>query len=243
MGQKKFISPKKREEWYSQWDSCAEKLILLDLDGTILDTAGDLGGAANALRKKRGMSAIDIAEYRGFISLGARGMIKVALDLNADDPKFNEVREEFLEEYSKNLLNETKFLPNMDVFLKNLGEVNIAWGIVTNKHTNYALPIVNGISLLNEGCSILVCGDTTNYPKPNPEPILFALNELGFTGKQTVYIGDDPRDIQSGYSAGCWTHALKFFENKASKGINSWGSDETSFNVVEMARKLGLSIA
>ena len=243
MDQKKIILPKKREKWYSEWGRCVEKLILLDLDGTILDTAGDLGGAANVLRKKRGMSAIGISEYRGFISNGAKGMIQVALDLNSDHPEFDEVKEEFLEEYSKNLLNETKFLPNMDVFLKKLGESNITWGIVTNKHTKYALPIVNGIPLLNEGCSILVCGDTTNNPKPHADPILFALKELGFSGKQTVYIGDDPRDIQSGYNAGCWTHALKFFENKTSTGINDWGSDETSFNVVELARKLGLSIA
>lgn len=243
MDQKKFTSPKKREEWYSRWDRCAKKLILLDLDGTILDTAGDLGGAANVLRKKRGMSAIDIAEYRGFISKGAKGMIQVALDLDSDHPKFDEVREEFLEEYSRNLLNKTQFLPNMDVFLKKLDEMNIKWGIVTNKHTKYALPIVNSITLLNESCSILVCGDTTNYPKPHPDPILFALKELNFSGEQTIYIGDDPRDIQSGYSAGCWTHALKFFENKASKGIKCWGSDETSFDVMEMARKLGLSIA
>ena len=243
MEQKKIISPKKRDEWYSQWRHFAEKLILLDLDGTILDTAGDLGGAANVLRERRGMSPIDINEYRGYVSKGARGMIQVALDLNSDHPKFDKVREEFLEEYSKNLLNKTKFLPNMDVFLSKLIETNITWGIVTNKHKNYALPIVNGITLLNEGCSILVCGDTTDYPKPYPDPILFALNELGFTGKQTVYIGDDPRDIQSGYNAGCWTHALKFFENKASTGITCWGSDETSFDVVELARKLGLSIA
>jgi phosphoglycolate phosphatase len=243
LDQKKIISPKKREEWYSTWNRCEKKLILLDLDGTILDTAGDLGGAANVLRKKRGMSAIDIAEYRGFISKGAKGMIQVALDLDSDHPKFNEVREEFLEEYSKNLLNKTKFLPNMDLFLKKLDEMNIKWGIVTNKHTNYALPIINGITLLNEGCSILVCGDTTNHPKPHPDPILFALKELNFTGEQTIYIGDDPRDIQSGYSAGCWTHALKLFENKASTGIKSWGSDETSFDIIEMARKLGLSIA
>ena len=243
MDKKKFIPPKKREEWYSTWNRCTKKLILFDLDGTILDTAGDLGGAANVLRKKRGMSAIDIAEYRGFISKGARGMIQVALDLDSDHPKFDEVREEFLEEYSKNLLNKTKFLPNMDIFLKKLDEMNIKWGIVTNKHTIYALPIIKGITLLNEGCSILVCGDTTNYPKPHPDPILFALKELGFTGKQTVYIGDDPRDIQSGYNAGCWTHALKFFENKASTGKKCWGSDETSFDVIEMARKLGLTIA
>ena len=243
MDQKKIIFPKKREEWRSEWDECAEKLVLLDLDGTILDTAGDLGGAANLLRKKRGMSAIDIAKYRGFVSKGAKGMIQVALNLDSDHPQFDQVREEFLEEYSKNLLNKTKFLPKMDVFLKKLDEMNITWGIVTNKHTKYALPIVNGINLLNKGCSILVCGDTTNYAKPHPDPILFALKELGFTGKQTVYIGDDPRDIQSGYNAGCWIHALKFFENKASTGIKCWGSDETSFDVIEMARKLGLSIA
>ena len=116
--------------------------MLLDLDGTVLDTAGDLGDAANQLRKKRGLDSLDLALYRPEVSRGARGMISIALNKNWNDPDFEHLRVEFLEAYYKNLLNKTDFIPGMDRFLVRLTSQNITWGIVTNKYKKYARPII-----------------------------------------------------------------------------------------------------
>ena len=237
-------TPVARFYWSEKWSSCSKKLVLLDLDGTILDTAGDLGSAANQLRKRRGLDSLDIDSYRPEVSRGARGMIHVALNKDWTDPDFEQLRLEFLDAYYNNLLNQTDFIPGMEEFLSELIGLNIKWGIVTNKYQKYAKPIIEGIKLLNNHCSVLVCGDTTNHAKPHPEPVLFARKTLTFEGVETIYIGDDPRDIQSGYNAGCWTHAVNFFvENNKKPRLSEWGSDDFSITVQELRNKLGLVLA
>ncbi len=237
-------TPVARSFWAEKWSSFSRKLVLLDLDGTILDTAGDLGAAANQLRNRRGLEPLDIDLYRPEVSRGARGMIHVALNKDWTDPEFEHLRLEFLDAYFNNLLNKTDFIPGMEDFLNKLIEQNIKWGIVTNKYQKYAKPIIEGIKLLKENCSILVCGDTTNHAKPHPEPVLHALKLLSFDGERTIYIGDDPRDIQSGYNAGCWTHGVNFFvDNNEKPHLLDWGSDDFSTTVQELGNKLGLDLA
>ena len=241
---KTLPAPVARSFWAEKWSSCSKKLVLLDLDGTVLDTAGDLGDAANQLRNRRGLDSLDIDLYRPEVSRGARGMIHVALNKNWTDPDFEQIRLEFLDAYYSNLLNQTDFIPGMEEFLNELIDQNIKWGIVTNKYQKYAKPIIDGIKLLNEHCSVLVCGDTTNHAKPHPEPVLHARKLLTFEGEETIYIGDDPRDIQSGYNAGCWTHAVNFFvENNKKPHLSEWGSDDFSITVRELRNKLGLELA
>ena len=241
---KRLPSPVARSCWAKKWISCPKRLVLLDLDGTILDTAGDLGGAANQLRNRRGLDSLDIDLYRPEVSRGARGMIHVALNINCTDPDFEQLRLEFLDTYYNNLLEKTEFIPGMEEFLSELSNQNIKWGIVTNKHQKYAKPIIEGIKLLKNYCSVLVCGDSTNYAKPHPEPVLHARKLLTYDGEETIYIGDDPRDIQSGYNAGCWTHAVNFFvENNNKLHLSEWGSDDFSTTVHELGNKLGLELA
>ena len=237
-------APVGRSFWSEKWSACSKKLVLLDLDGTILDTAGDLGSAANQLRNRRGLDSLDIDLYRPEVSRGARGMIHVALNKDWTDPDFEQLRLEFLDAYYNNLLDQTDFIPGMEEFLSELIDQNIKWGIVTNKYQKYAKPIIDGIKILNKHCSVLVCGDTTNHAKPHPEPILHALKSLTFEGEETIYIGDDPRDIQAGYNAGCWTHAVNFFvENNKKPHLSDWGSDDFSITVQELRNKLGLDLA
>ncbi len=237
-------APVARLFWSEKWHSYSKRLVLLDLDGTVLDTAGDLGDAANQLRKKRGLDSLDLALYRPEVSRGARGMISIALNKNWNDPDFEHLRVEFLEAYYKNLLNKTDFIPGMDRFLVRLTSQNITWGIVTNKYKKYARPIIEGIKLLRKNCSVLVCGDSTSHAKPHPEPVLHARRLLNFAGEETIYIGDDPRDIQSGYNAGCWTHAVNFFcEDGGKPHLSDWGSDDFSTTAAELGNKLGVDLA
>ena len=241
---KTLPTPVTRSFWAEKWSSCSKRLVLLDLDGTILDTAGDLGSAANQLRNRRGLDSLHIDLYRPEVSRGARGMVHVALGKDWTDPDFEQLRLEFLDAYYNNLLDQTDFIPGMEEFLTELTNKDIKWGIVTNKYKKYAEPIIAGIKLLQKHCSVLVCGDTTNHPKPHPEPVLHALKLLSFDGEETIYIGDDPRDVQSGYNAGCWTHAVNFFgENKNKPHLSEWGSDDFSITVYELANKLGLDLA
>jgi phosphoglycolate phosphatase len=128
-------------------------------------------------------------------------------------------------------------MPGMENLLKILEKNKILWGIVTNKYEKYTLPIVKGLKLFDR-CSTLICGDTLDFCKPHPAPVQLAINNLQLNPKAVVYVGDDPRDIQSGFNAGCWTIGIAF-ETFIEKSIaNDWNSDETVFSSEEISSLL-----
>jgi len=92
---------------------------------------------------------------------------------------------------------------------------------------------------LNE-CSTIVCGDTLSYCKPHPAPVLHAIKEINIEPQGVVYIGDDPRDIQSGFNAGCWTLAVAFDIYVEKETAKAWGGDETATNCQEILSFLDL---
>ena len=233
--------PISRSNWKKLWLRKEKKLILFDLDGTLLDTAGDLGAAANLLRKKNNLSPLPIEKYRPHVSRGARGMIKAALGISWKDSEFKKLKNEFLENYQKNLLVFTRFMPKIQNLLSSIEKSEITWGIVTNKHHKYAAPIIKGMNL-DKRSSILVCGDTLEFSKPHPAPVSYAIKSLGFDCKETIYVGDDPRDIQSGFNAGSWTLAISFEKNIERTDLAKWGSDEIAKNSEEMAEIFGINL-
>lgn len=232
-----WLRPFPRNYWYEVWSKFTNKAVLFDLDGTLLDTSGDLGAAANSLRAEKKLPPLPIEILRPHTSRGARGMIDIALGISWDHPSYEELRVKFLRKYEQCLLVTTKFMPEMDTLLKILENNKILWGIVTNKHERYTLPIVKGLHLA-ERCSTLVCGDTLDYCKPHPAPLQHAINELQLDPQAVVYIGDDPRDIQSGFNAGCWTMGVAFKSFVEKSQASAWGSDVTVTNAQEISSLL-----
>ncbi len=229
--------PKKRDGWVKSWSNFERKGVLFDLDGTLLDTAGDLGAAANILRSSADLPPMPIEKLRPHTSRGARGMIEVALGVKWNEPDYEELRKKFLKEYEMCLFKTTKFMPNMDQLLLNLEKNKILWGIVTNKHEKYTMPIVEGLKL-NKRYSTLVCGDTLEFCKPHPAPVKYAIENLQLSPKSVVYIGDDPRDIQSGFNAGCWTIGVAFDSFIKKSKAYTWGSDATVSSADEISALL-----
>ena len=87
-----------------------QKLVLFDFDGTLADSAPDLAAAANRLRLARGLEALPYAALRPYASHGARGLLKAALDLNADDPDYETYKKKFLVDYEQNMTQLTTLL-------------------------------------------------------------------------------------------------------------------------------------
>ncbi|MEO8188636.1 MAG: HAD family hydrolase, partial [Burkholderiaceae bacterium] len=125
----------------------AIRLVLLDLDGTLVDTAPDLAAAANRMRIARGIEPLPISELRPFVSHGARGMVGRAFNVAVDDTRYGELRQEFLREYESALCMESALFPGMDDTLRHLEQRGIKWGIVTNKFARFTLPLVQALSL------------------------------------------------------------------------------------------------
>jgi phosphoglycolate phosphatase len=198
------------------------RAVLFDLDGTLIDSAPDLAGAANDLRAAHGLAALPYAELRPMVGAGARGMVGAAFDVAPGDTRFEALRDAFLARYESRLLQQTVVFEAMQPVLAALGRAGLAWGIVTNKARRFAQPVVQGLRLAP---ATLVCGDTTPHAKPHPAPLLAAALQLGQAPAACVYVGDDHRDIQAGRAAGMPALAAAWGYLGRGEAIGAWGAD------------------
>jgi len=219
------IRPSPRADWHAQWRGHAARAMLFDLDGTLLDTAPDLAHAANHLRLARGLPALPIETLRPFVSQGARGMLAQGLGISADDPAYDDYKREFLEVYGKNLSRQTGFWPGMKEVVDVLDARGMPWGVVTNKIMRFTEPLLKDLDLFHR-CAVVVGGDTTAYAKPHPAPLAHALERLQLPAQAVAYVGDDLRDIQSGFAAGTWTIACDFGHHAGELPPERWGADQ-----------------
>lgn len=197
-------------------------LVLFDLDGTLADTAPGLAAAANRQRERRGLPPLPYEALRPVASHGARGLLRVALDLQPDHPDFDTTRLQFLDDYAELMYQYSSLFGQVPALLQQLATAGLRWGIVTNKATVLAEPLVRHLGLAAE---VLVCGDTTAHAKPHPEPLLHAAQQLQQPANLCLYVGDDIRDIQAGRAAGMRTVAAAWGYCGTEHPILSWQAD------------------
>ena len=211
--------------------------VLFDLDGTLVDSAPDLAGAANHLRVVRGLSPRPYAELRPMVGAGARGMLAAAFGIGPGDADYEAMRDEFLACYSQRLLQETAVFLNMQPVLEYLNAMPLTWGIVTNKVLRFAEPLVAGVTLLSRA-AVLIAGDSTPFAKPHPEPLLEAARRLGVSPARCLYVGDDHRDIVAGRAAGMATLAAGWGYLGQGAPIDAWGADGVISEPLELLQWL-----
>ena len=176
------------------------KAVLFDLDGTLVDTAPDLGGALNRQLQRHGHKIIPIEVIRPHASAGARGLLKLGFGVTPEDQSFNALREEFLQLYEDFICNETVFFPEMLELLAELERRSLPWGIVTNKPHRFTVPLVEKLGL-TQRVACIVSGDIVPRAKPFPDSLLRAAEIIKLSPENIVYIGDDERDIQAARAA------------------------------------------
>ncbi|MDM0045513.1 HAD-IA family hydrolase [Variovorax dokdonensis] len=183
--------------------------VLFDLDGTLIDSAPDLGAAADKMRVARGLPSLPLERYRPMAGAGARGMLGVAFDMSVDHPDFPAMREEFFVNYENAMAVRTCAFDGIPELLAGLSQLGLPWGVVTNKSVRFAAPLTASMPLFAQ-MAALVCGDTTPYAKPHPEPLLEAARRLAVDPARCIYVGDDERDILAGRAAGMRTVAAEY---------------------------------
>ncbi len=199
------------------------KAVLFDLDGTLVDSAPDLAGTANDMRRMRGLPELPHEALRCHAGSGARGMLGVAFGMASDALGYAELRDEFHALYAARLLRLTRCFEATPRVLQALDERGIAWGIVTNKAMRFAGPLVQAFGL-SRG-AVLVAGDSTAHTKPHPAPLLEAARRLGLPTAACVYVGDDERDVIAGRAAGMRTLAASWGYLGAGQDPHAWGAD------------------
>jgi phosphoglycolate phosphatase len=200
------------------------KGVFFDLDGTLADTAPDLVAAANQLLIARNLAPKQYEVLRPCASAGARGLIGGAFGIDPDHPDFIPLRDEFFANYEKALLVNSVLFEGVDHLLDQLDGAKLPWGIVTNKSERFTNPLTDLMGLRQRAAST-VSGDTTPYSKPHPEPILHAARIANIDPSNSVYVGDDIRDIVAGKAAGMKTIAAAYGYCGCEEPPEAWGAD------------------
>jgi len=212
--------------------------VLFDLDGTLIDSAPDLAGACNEMRIERGLAPLPYERLRRMVGSGARGMVGVSFGLVPESPGYVELRDEFLARYEARMTRETKVFDDMAPVLARLEGEGLPWGIVTNKATRFAVPLVAALGLA-ERAAALVCGDTVAHSKPHPAPLLEAARRLGVAPQGCAYVGDDRRDVDAGRAAGMLTVVAEWGYLGDGDAPKTWGADHLIARPDELSGLIG----
>ena len=200
--------------------------VLFDLDGTLIDSAPDLGAAADKMRTDRGLPSFALERYRPMAGAGARGMLGVAFDMSPVHPDFEEMKEEFFVNYERCMTQRTFAFDGVNALIQSLVAAKLRWGVVTNKASRFTDPLTRDMPLF-ASAAVIVSGDTTPHAKPHPEPLFEAARRLALAPTRCLYVGDDHRDIVAGLAAGMGTVAATYGYLGSATDATQWGAHAT----------------
>ena len=199
------------------------KLVLFDLDGTLLDSAPDMAATVNRMRAARGQGAMPLADLRPHVSKGSRAMSAAAFpELGGEVPA--EMIREFLDLYEGELGKHSLLFDGVPDLLDAIESAGSRWGIVTNKPEYLAKQVLPQLGW-EARSAILIGGDTLPERKPHPLPLLHSAQALGVTIEDCVYVGDDQRDIDSARAAGMRSIVALWGYRRDHDDPATWGGD------------------
>jgi N-acetyl-D-muramate 6-phosphate phosphatase len=213
-------------------------VLLLDLDGTLLDTAPDLTAALNRLMLDEGRPALDVYTVRQHVPNGAAALVRLAFGSlpPAESERF---RQRLLDLYADNLSVETKPFEGFDELLGRVEGASMPWGVVTNKVGLLTVKLLTAQGLSTRA-SCIVSGDTVPEQKPHPRPLLHAAALIGRPPSECLYVGDSERDIQAGRAAGMNTVVARFGYIATDDEPERWNADGIVDHPLELIPWLNL---
>ena len=194
--------------------------VLLDLDGTLLDTAPDLARALNELRAEQRLQPLAFEHIRPHVSNGANAVVRLGFP-DADTARFETLRARFLDLYRAQLVVDTRLFPGFEEVLGLLEAHRIPWGVVTNKPHWLTEPLMRELGLYQRaGC--VLSGDSLPVRKPDPLPLLTAARQLKVEPARCLYLGDALRDVQAARAANMVALGASFGYIGAHDDVADW---------------------
>lgn len=174
------------------------KTVLFDLDGTLLDTLEDMTDALNRTMRKFGLPERTLKEVRSFVGNGARRLIELAT--GAEGERLEEILAVYKKDYDENYLIKTAPYPGILELLKTLRQNGVRTGVVSNKPDSTVQELSE--ALFQELADVSVGEKAGIRRKPAPDTVLAAMEQLGASKADTVYVGDSEVDIATARAAG-----------------------------------------
>ena len=198
--------------------------VLFDLDGTLVDTAPDMGAALNNLLIEENRQPLPLATIRPLVSQGGLVLTRLGFAGKVTDAEIEPLRQRYLQHYHAIVADESKLFDGYAEILDELESRSIRWGIVTNKPEWLTHPLLEQLDLaLRTGT--VIGGDTLEHRKPHPLPLQVAAKQLGVNCNNCVYVGDDERDIVAGKAANMKTLVAAYGYIEDATCIESWDAD------------------
>ena len=199
------------------------RAILFDLDGTLLDTAPDMVGALDELRRENGLAPLPFQEVRASVSHGSARLVRLGFP-DSDVERLAALQRRYLEIYSAALSGRTRLFPGMDAVLAELAARRLALGIVTNKPAWLTDPLLEQLGL-RERFACVISGDSLSERKPHPMPLLHAAKLAGATPDACIYVGDAERDVQAARAAGMQSVVATYGYLAEGENWRAWRGD------------------
>ena len=184
-------------------------VVGFDLDGTLLDTSGDLTAAVNHALASAGRPALSVAEVRPMIGGGSRHMLAQGMRATGGctEDELDVLQRRLLEFYEANIAVHTRPFPGAVEAVDALRTRGVTVGVMTNKYERLAREVLGALGLLDRFAAV-VGGDTVGKGKPAPEPILEMVRRCG--GGRAAFVGDSIYDIAGAHNAGLPAVAVSF---------------------------------
>ena len=200
------------------------KALLLDLDGTLVDTAPDMVGSLNRVLKHHDQAPADVQQASKIVSNGGRALINFGFGEHLPVEQTDALVEEFLLDYQQHVCDQSFVYQGLHDVLEYCEQQNLRWGVITNKPLHLASELLSGLDLL-ERCAILLGGDSLPVKKPDPVPMLHTCMVLNLAPSECLYVGDHQRDIQAGKAAGMDTAVALWGYIHETQTPSDWQAD------------------
>ena len=181
------------------------ELVLIDLDGTLVDSVPDLAFCVDEMMQQVDMPVQGIDKVRTWVGNGVERLVRRALtgtlDGEPEEALFEKAYPVFLELYKENTSKRSQVYPGVTAGLEWLKQQDLALGCVTNKAEQFTLPLLENLGLLNY-FGLVVSGDTLAKKKPDPMPLLHAAEHFSVLPEKSLLLGDSISDVKAARAAG-----------------------------------------
>ena len=219
------------------------RAVLIDLDGTLVDSLPDLASATNAMRVDLGLGLLPVGQIASYVGKGVEVLVHRALTETMNDPSppdmFERALESFNRHYSRTNGDESRVYPGVQQALQLLRSKGLALACITNKPRSFTLQLLERTKLLAAFAAI-VSGDDVQCKKPDAEPVLHACQMLGVGISDAVVVGDSENDVLSARAAGCPAIVVEtgYNEGKPVSDLNADAIVPTLLHAARLIRPL-----
>lgn len=216
------------------------EMILIDVDGTLVDSVPDLAFCVDEMMKALDMPAHGEAKVRNWVGNGVEILVRRGLvgqfEGEPDKALFDKAYPIFLELYEQNTSTRSKLYPGVREGLDYLKRSGYPLGCVTNKAERFTIPLLREVGV-HDDFQIIICGDTLEKKKPDPLPLLHAAKFFNTAPQHALMIGDSVSDVKAARAAGFQIVCMSYGYNHG-KDIREFNPDAVIDSMVELQRLL-----